>query len=120
MDDMREFTLENKDRWKWTLMIMQPEFISRDLYQIAVDAVQQKKKLPALPKIRFGEFAEGKVAQIMHLGPFSTEGPTIEKLHQFILAQGCQICGRHHEIYLSDFRKVTPEKMKTIIRQPFE
>lgn len=119
-DDMREFSLENKDSWKWTAMIMQPGFITSDLFEQAVDAVRKKKNLPALPKLRFEAFHEGKAVQIMHIGPFATEGPTIEKLHQFIRAQGGQLRGKHHEIYLSDFRKVAPEKMKTVIRQPFE
>lgn len=120
MDDMREFSIENKDQWKWTVMIMQPEYITPELFQASVETVGRKKELPALAKMRFEAYNEGKAAQIMHIGPFSAEGSTIEKLHQFIKDSGHRIRGLHHEIYLSDFRRVAPEKMKTIIRQPFK
>ena len=59
-------------------------------------------------------------AQIMHIGQFSAEGPTIEKIHAFIKKKGCEFTGKHHEIYLSDPRKSAPEKMKTILRQPMK
>ena len=121
-DDMTQFTTENKDVWKWTSMIMQPEFVTKDLFDKAVEQVKKKKKnLPALPKIRFETFHEGLSAQIMHIGPYSAEGPTIEKLHKFIKENGYEFDGliqKHHEIYLSDPRRTKPEKMKTVIRQP--
>jgi hypothetical protein len=72
----------------------------------------------ALPNIRFESFSEGKAAQIMYIGPFSEEGPTIEQVHTFIIENGCTLSGKHHEIYLSHMRKTVPEKLKTIIRQP--
>jgi hypothetical protein len=117
-DDMSQFSVENKATWKWTLMIMQPEYITTKLFYEAVEQVKQKKNPVALPKVRFEAFSEGKVAQIMHVGPFSEEGPTIEKVHNFIEANGYKLSGKHHEIYLSDIRKAAPEKWNTIIRQP--
>ena len=117
-DDMSQFNIENKDNWKWTLMIMQPEYATRELFHEAVEQVKRKKNLPALPKVRFEAFSEGKAAQIMHIGPFSEEGPTVEKVHNFIKESGFNLAGKHHEIYLSDIRKAAPEKWKTIIRQP--
>lgn len=120
MDDMRKFTTLNKDEWKWTMMIMQPQFVTAELVEIAIDEMLKKKKLTARPNVRFEKFNEGKAAQIMHVGPFSEEGPTIQKVHDFILENGFQLSGKHHEIYLSDIRKAKPEKWKTIIRQPFE
>jgi hypothetical protein len=84
----------------------------------AKEPLKKKKSLPALSKVYFKEFLEGKVAQIMHIGPFSEEGPTIEKLHNFIKDNGYELHGKHHEIYLSDIRRAAPEKWKTIIRQP--
>ncbi|GBE27279.1 hypothetical protein BMS3Bbin03_01203 [bacterium BMS3Bbin03] len=117
-EDMAQFSTENKENWKWTLMIMQPEFITVKLFTEAVKQVGEKKNPAALQKIRFESFTEGKAAQIMHIGPFSEEGPTIKKLHDFIKAEGCRLSGKHHEIYLSDIRRSAPEKWKTIIRQP--
>lgn len=117
-DDMSQFNIENKDNWKWTLMIMQPEYATRELFHEAVEQVKRKKNLPALPEVRFEAFSEGKAAQIMHIGPFSEEGPTVEKVHNIIKESGFNLAGKHHEIYLSDIRKAAPEKWKTIIRQP--
>ena len=120
-DDMAQFTPHNKDIWKWTYMIMQPEHISGDMVDKVLEQVQKKKNLTALHKVRFESLAEGLSAQIMHIGPFSAEGPTIERLHRFIKENGYSFDGlvqKHHEIYLSDIRKVAPEKMKTILRQP--
>ena len=117
-DDMSAFTTGNKDAWKWTLMIMQPEFITPDMVKTATEEVRRKKKLIALPLVRFEDFEEGKAAQILHIGPFSEEGPTIEKVHSFIEDNGSHRIGKHHEIYLSDTRRVAPEKWKTIVRQP--
>ena len=117
-DDMSSFIKDKKDDWKWTLMIMQPELVKKEMVVKAIEEVRKKKNPVALPLVRFESFSEGKVAQIMHIGPFSEEGPTVEKLHVFIGDSGSQRIGKHHEIYLSDIRRAAPEKWKTIIRQP--
>jgi hypothetical protein len=117
-DDMALFSTEKKNDWKWTLMIMQPELVTATLFQQGVQQVSRKKSLPALVKVRLENYHEGPSAQIMHIGSFSTEGPTVERLHRFIREQGWVHHGKHHEIYLSDFRKTAPEKIKTVIRQP--
>lgn len=117
-DDMTQFSMENRDIWKWTVMIMQPEYVRADLLERAMEAVGKKKNPPALSKIRFESFHEGLSAQIMHIGPYAAEEPTIEKLHRAIREKGHVLTGKHHEIYLSDPRKAAPEKMKTVIRQP--
>lgn len=117
-DDMSAFTTGNKDVWKWTLMIMQPEFITREMVKEAMEEVARKKKPVSLPLVRFESFKEGKAAQTMHIGHFSEEGPTIEKVHSFIENNGSRRVGKHHEIYLSDLRRVAPEKWKIIVRQP--
>lgn len=119
-DDMSSFTMEDKSSWKWTLMIMQPEFITRDLVDRASEALGRKKNPAALGKIRFESFVEGKSAQLMHIGPFSEEGPTVEQVHKFIEENGFEIRGKHHEIYLSDIRKGDPARWKTVIRQPIK
>jgi len=117
-DDMSAFNTGNKDAWKWTLMIMQPEFITQKMVKEAMEEVKRKKNPTSLPLVRFETFKEGKAAQIMHIGPFSEEGPTIEKVHFFIEENGSDRVGKHHEIYLSDIRRAAPEKWKTIVRQP--
>lgn len=117
-DDMSAFTVERKGDWKWTMMIMQPDLVTAEMVEQAAVEAQKKKSLAALPLVRFETFEEGLCAQIMHLGPFSEEGPTIEKLHHYIESSGHALSGKHHEIYLSDIRKADPAKWKTIIRQP--
>lgn len=119
VDDMTKFDVNKKDEWKWTMMIMQPELVSEMIVEKAKEQLKQKKNPPALPKIKYEPFTEGKAAQIMHIGPFSEEGPTIQKVHQAIFDNGFKITGKHHEIYLTDIRRAAPEKWKTIIRQPY-
>jgi hypothetical protein len=118
VEDMNKFSIKNKDAWFWTLMIMQPEYVTQKNYETAVIEVRRKKNPTALSKARFETYNEGESAQIMHIGPFDREEPTINNLHAFIEESGKEKRGRHHEIYLSDFRKADPEKLKTIIRQP--
>lgn len=117
-DNMADFTSGNRDSWQWILMIMQPEFVNAEMVKEALAEVDKKKSLPALSKLRFDSYEEDLSAQLMHIGPFSEEGPNIQRIHKFIEERGHKPRGKHHEIYLSDFRKVAPEKMKTILRQP--
>lgn len=123
-EDMDDFTEGNRDKWKWTMMIMQPDWISQDMIDEAIAITKEKKPelSPLLPKLRLEKYKEGKVAQIMHVGPYSEEGPTVQKVHDFIKNEGGIFDGhtqKHHEIYLSDPRKANPATMKTVIRQPF-
>ena len=120
-DSLAAFVEGDKDKWKWTAMIMQPKNLVTDLLvKEAVDQVQKKKNLPALGKLRFEEFDEGLAVQIMHLGPFSEEKTTVENMRVFIKRSGYVPVGKHHEIYLSDPRKVAPERLKTVLRQPIK
>jgi hypothetical protein len=119
--DMSEFSLEDKDRWLWTMIIAQPPEVTTAIFEQARTQAQRKKSSPALARLRLEEFHEGLAAQIMHLGPYAAEGPTIARLHAFIHEQGYAFDGRqqkHHEIYLSDPGRTAPEKIKTVIRQP--
>ena len=118
-DDMSAFAAGDKQNWKWTAMIMQPSFAADSLIDAAIAEVGKQKNLPALPKLRRQQFAEGSCAQVLHIGPFSEEGPTIRRLHEFIEAKAVR-SGKHHEIYLSDIRRADPAKWKTIIRQPMK
>ena len=117
-DDLTAFTAGRKDEWYWTVMLMQPECITAEMIATATAEVAKKKKPVALPLVRFERFAEGKAAQTLHIGPFTEEGPTIERVHAQIAAQGCQRTGKHHEIYLTDPRRTAPENWRTIVRQP--
>jgi hypothetical protein len=117
-EDMSKFSVDDKSSWLWTLMIMQPDCINKQLVTQAIEINIKKKENPALAKLRFESYKEGKAAQIMHVGPFTTEGPTVAKVHEFITAVGSKPTGLHHEIYLSDIRKAAPENWKTVIRQP--
>jgi hypothetical protein len=118
-DDMSRFTITDKSNWKWTVMIMQPSFVTREIIDGAIAEVKKKKNPAAISKVRVETLAEGKCAQILHIGPFSDEGPTVEKVHRFIDSRGKRT-GKHHEIYLSDIRKADPAKWKTVIRQPMK
>ena len=115
---MAEFSVEKKDDWNWTVMIMQPELVAESLVAEASEQVRIKKKTDFVDEVRFESYDEGRAVQILHIGPFDEEGPTIEKLHQFIEDSGHSLDGKHHEIYLSDIRRAAPEKWRTIIRQP--
>lgn len=115
-EDMSAFTAGDRSKWKWTMMILQPPFVESALIEAAIDDAK-KKGLPAAGKLRVETFAEGLCAQILHIGPFSEEGPAIERVHQFIEAHSA-LTGKHHEIYLSDVRRADPTKWKTILRQP--
>jgi hypothetical protein len=118
MDDMTRFSVACKGEWRWSMMILQPEMVTPSLVQECTAAVAKKKSLPALGAVRFESLAEGRAAQVLHVGPFADEGPTIARLHAHIAASGLTLAGRHHEIYLSDVRRAAPAKWKTIIRQP--
>lgn len=116
-DDMAAFTINDRANWKWTMMIMQPSFVENAVIDAAIAAVRKKKNLPGLAGLRMDSFAEGRCAQVLHIGPFAEEGPTIQRVHDFIDASTGRR-GKHHEIYLSDIRRADPTKWKTIIRHP--
>jgi len=116
-EDMSVFTANDKSKWNWTMMIMQPDFVTPEAIDAAIADVKRKKALPTVAKLRLENFTEGSCAQILHVGPFSEEGPTIQKVHDFIKSKA-SLAGKHHEIYLSDIRRADPAKWKTIIRQP--
>ena len=118
-DDMDVFTRAQKDEYRWTAMILQPDFVTAADVKSAVAELRRKgKDLPALTLLRLKTLKEGRAAQVMHIGPFAGEGPTIERVHAFIAEQGRKLHGKHHEIYLSDIRRGDPAKWKTVIRQP--
>jgi hypothetical protein len=117
-DDMDTFVSGRKDQWKWTMMIAQPEEVTGELFAAASAEVERKKPNHALCRVRLERYHEDLAAQILHIGSYAAEAPTIAQLHDFIASNGYTRRGKHHEIYLGDPRRSAPEKLRTIIRQP--
>ncbi len=115
--DMSTFAAD-RDAWQWTLMIALPEEVPPDLVEEAKAGAVAKREVFGARRVRLERFAEGLSAQVMHHGPYSDEGPTIERLHRFIAERGYVLTGRHHEIYLGDPRRTAPHRLRTILRQP--
>jgi hypothetical protein len=119
-EDMGVFRTGDKGAWDWTMVIRQPDAVTDDLVARLVEEVATKKALPAVRDLRIETVTEGTAAQVLHVGPYAAEGPTIQRLHEFIDSQGFVFSGgveRHHEIYLGDPRRAAPDKLRTIIRQ---
>ena len=104
--------------WRWTALVRTPDFITEADLQHASAETARKGKSPAAQRVRLEVLEEGDCVQVLHVGPYSAETATIEAMHGFAAAQGRTLRGRHHEIYLSDPRRVPPERLRTIIRQP--
>ena len=120
--DLSAFSAAEKSNWDWTMMIRQPDGLSGDLVERLAEQVAAKKSMPEARELRLISFEEGAAAQVLHVGLYTTEAPTIARLHEFIRRQGFTFDGhrhKHHEIYLSDPRRSAPEKLRTIIRQPY-
>ena len=121
-DDMAAFTAaRDKSRWRWTAMILVPEWLTDEHVGTAIERVRAKGDAPSLDALRVETLDEGLCVQTLHIGSYDDEGPVLARLHdQFIPAHGLRMTGRHHEIYLSDPRRAAPEKLRTILRQPVE
>ncbi len=114
------FSDEDKGKWSWTLMICQPDLVTKDLFEAQKIEVKKKKSPPLIDQVRFESLEENTVVQMMHIGPFDEEAKTVEKMNHFAFDQGYQLSGKHHEIYMNDFRKTAPEKLKTVLRHPIK
>lgn len=108
-----------KEDWGWKSMIMQPSFMEGWMVEQAREEAVKKKDNPGLKKVGLEVFEEGRCAQIMHIGRWDEEEEDIERVKSYIKVKGGTLNGKHHEIYMSDPRRVPPEKWKTVIRQPF-
>jgi hypothetical protein len=117
-DSLKAFTSGKKDKWRWTMMIMVPDFVTRKHYQAGIAKAGKKLGEPP-PSLRLENYDEGLAVQILHIGSYDDEAPTIKRLHEmFLPANGLKENGPHHEIYLSDPRRTESAKLKTILRQP--
>ena len=119
------FDIAIKDNWFYTLMILQPDIVTQDIFEEGLAEVCRKRgKTEALSKVRLESFEEGLCAQVMHVGPYAAEPATVERMKVFAAENGYRDCvglgGKHHEIYLGDPRRAQPEKLKTILRHPIE
>jgi len=121
-DDMASFTVaRDKSRWSWTLLILMPDWLADNEFAAAVDRVAAKRRPARLDDVRLQTLPEGRCVQTLHIGAFDDEAAVLDRMHhQFIPANGLRMVGRHHEIYLSDFRRVAPAKRRTILRQPVD
>lgn len=121
-DDMAAFTsARDKSQWSWTAMILTPDWITGDLLDAAVEQVGRKDPPASLAKVRLETLQEGRCVQTLHVGSYDDEAPVLAAMHEeFIPGAGLAMTGRHHEIYLSDPRRVEPAKLRTILRQPVE
>lgn len=116
--DMAEFSMDRREDWLWTMLIAQPAIVTQALVADAVATAARTGKAPSASGIRLETLDEGDAVQVMHHGPYADEAPTIAALHAWIADAGLALTGKHHEVYLSDPRKVAPERMRTILRQP--
>ncbi len=114
------FSEARPEDWRWTMMVRVPEFVDGRLFAQVIEACAHRKPGASerLAQMRLEEFTEGECVQILHVGPYDQEQPTIERMHAFARAHGYQPEGKHHEIYLGDPRRSAPEKLRTILRQP--
>ncbi len=118
MPKMDEWSMEDKDKWQWTMMIRIPDFIEDTQIRKALKILKETKNPSSFSKLRYEKYNEGTCVQIMYLGPYDDEPPTIKKIHQYAEKNGYNLNGNHHEIYLSDPRRIEPKRLKTILRQP--
>jgi hypothetical protein len=118
--DNSHFVTNEREAWEWTMMIMQPDMITKAMVQSGIESSRKKKPLDALDALRLERYDEGEAAQILYTGAYTDEGETIARLHQFIHDNGYEPTGKHHEVYLSDPRRVAAEKLKTVLRQPIQ
>lgn len=119
-DDMRAFTAaRDKSQWDWTMMLFVPDWINEGMFEAAKVKASQKDTPKSLAKVRLESLEEGLCVQTLHIGSYDSEAPVLEEMHaEFIPQNGFKMTGKHHEIYFSNFKKVAPEKLRTILRQP--
>jgi hypothetical protein len=110
----------DRDGWHWRAMIAQPAAVDADVAQRAIAQIRARRPSPALDRVRLMRWAEGRCAQLLHIGPYNEEAPSIVRLHRAIAEAGFRPRGRHHEIYLGDPRRAAPDRLRTILRQPIE
>ncbi|MER7013760.1 GyrI-like domain-containing protein [Saccharopolyspora sp. NPDC000359] len=119
-EDMSAFTsARDKSSWDWTMMLMVPDWIDHAMFTTAVERARARNRPPRLDDVRLEPLSEGMCVQVLHVGSFDDEAAVLAELHDdYIPSHGLRMVGKHHEIYLSDFRRAAPDKRRTILRQP--
>lgn len=119
-DDMATFTSErDKSRWSWTLLNLVPDWLDDAAFDTALDRVRDRRAPERLGDLRLETLDEGRCVQVLHVGAYDDEAEVLARMHDEVIpSEGMRMTGRHHEIYLSDQRRVAPEKRRTILRQP--
>jgi hypothetical protein len=120
MSDGGSFDNERTADWRWTLMMRQPDMATRKMFEDGRQHAGTKVALATLSRLRFESYEEGTCVQVMHVGPYDQEGPTLDLLRAFLTEHGLTVRGKHHEIYLSDPRRTPPERMRAVVRIPVE
>jgi hypothetical protein len=118
MYNMAEWSMDTKEKWEYTMMIRVPDFITQQQVKDAMQTFKDKKNPPGFERLYYKTYIEGLSVQILHIGPYDAEPPTIQKMHRYAKENGYVLDGKHHEIYLGDPRRTAPEKLKTVLRQP--
>jgi hypothetical protein len=120
-DDPRSFVRREKDAWRWTLLVLQPDWVDAGLVAEVTARVRGTKDLPALDRVERRTVTEGRSVQTLHVGPYDDEGPVLAELHDVYLPEhGLTFAGPHHEIYLGDVRRTDPARLRTVLRQPVQ
>ena len=120
-EDMASFTsARDKSQWRWTLMLMVPDWIGSTLVDAVLDQMGAGERPARLDDLRLESLSEGRCVQTLHVGSFDDETEVLSRMHEHIAERGMGLGGRHHKIYLSDRRRVAPEKQRTILRQPVD
>jgi hypothetical protein len=119
------FDIRKPGNWKYTVMIMQPELVTPEMFKDALAQVRQKKgDQPVFARLRLERFREGLCVQTMHIGPYAAEPATVDRMQDFMqendLRDRVGLGGKHHEIYMGDPRRADPSKLKTVLRHPVE
>jgi hypothetical protein len=112
------FDITRPDNWRWRAMIMQPDHVTTEMFDEALEKIRAKRPSPSVEKLRLEQYREGLCIQTMHIGPYSAEPATIERMNAFAAESGYALRGEHHEIYLGDPRRCAPGKLKTVLRHP--
>ena len=117
-EDMTQFHTDQRENWRWTMLIVQPDEVTAERFAAACTTAAKKLDAATIAQVRLEIYTEGLSAQILHRGPYAAEAPTIAALHTFIEAQGYLRAGKHHEIYLKNPQRTRPEQLLTVLRQP--
>lgn len=117
-DEGKDFSSVDPTQWNWQFLIRTPDFVENNELETAIETLLKKGKDPEVRQVAFESLKEGLCVQMLHIGPYDKEGETVEKMEAFAEQQGMEFHGRHHDIYLSDPRRVPPERLKTILRHP--